>query len=107
MESIAFERGPVNPLSPQVEDRGGGNRLERLARSPYFAIERLRLSRPARIGHPDRFTILMGLEGTCEVAHAERLVRLDFGQTLLLPAAAGECRIIPQGDAVVLSCIVP
>jgi mannose-6-phosphate isomerase len=107
MESIAFERGPVNPISPQVEDLGGAGCLERLTRSPYFAVERLRIKRPTKVGNPDRFTILMGLEGTCGVVHKERPVPLDFGQTVLLPASVGECRVEPQGNAVVLSCVVP
>ena len=38
MESIDFGRGPVNPIAPEVEPiDGGGTRVERLARSSYFA----------------------------------------------------------------------
>ncbi len=107
MESIDFHRGPVNPLVPQVQDLGGGGRLERLARSSYFAIERLRISGPTDVGRPDRFNILMGLQGTCQIVHGERRVRLEFGETVLLPASVGECRIEPQGNAVVLTCVVP
>jgi mannose-6-phosphate isomerase len=107
MESIAFQRGPVSPLTPEVVDLGEGGRLERLARSSYFAIERLETHRPGKIGRPDRFTILMGLEGRCEIIHKEqsRPYQIEFGQTILLPASVGECPIL--GDAVVLSCIVP
>jgi mannose-6-phosphate isomerase len=107
MESIDFRRGPVNPISPQVEELGEGGRRERLTRSSYFALERLRFSQPTTIGRPDRFTILMGLEGRCEIIHDMRTYLLDFGQTVLLPAAVGECRIYPHGDAVVLICAVP
>jgi mannose-6-phosphate isomerase len=108
MESIDFERGPVNPITPQAEDlpeRGGGR--ERLAHSPYFALERLRLSRPARVGQPDRFKIVVGLEGRSEIVQGTQRVRLDFGQTLLLPAAVGPCEIVPHGQATILSCVVP
>jgi mannose-6-phosphate isomerase len=107
MESIAFQRGPVNPLTPEVVDLGEGGRLERLARSPYFATGRLQIRRPGKVGRSDRFTILMGLEGRCEIIHKEqfRPYQIEFGQTILLPASVGECSIL--GDAVVLSCIVP
>jgi mannose-6-phosphate isomerase len=107
MQSIEFKRGPVNPMAARAERLDGAGSVERLARSPYFAVERLRLSGATTIGHPDRFTILIGVAGACEVVHDGRPVRLDFGQTLLLPAAIGACRIVPQGDAVVLSCVVP
>jgi mannose-6-phosphate isomerase len=107
MESIDFERGPVNPMVPRAEPLDGAGSVERLARSPYFAVERLRLGGAATVGRPDRFTILMGVEGRSEVVHDGRPFALDFGQTLLLPASIGECRIVPEGNAVVLSCVVP
>jgi mannose-6-phosphate isomerase len=107
LESIDFRRGPVNPMSPEAFDVGDCGRLERLARTRYFAVERLRISRPIWVGSPDRFTILMGLEGTCQIAHDDRPVVLEFGQTLLLPAVVGEREVRPQRDAVVLSCVVP
>jgi mannose-6-phosphate isomerase len=107
MESIDFTRGPVNPIEPGVEPMDGGGRRERLAHSSHFAIERLTIRQPARIGRPDRFTILIGLEGRSEIVHSLGSTALEFGQTVLLPAAIGECPIVPHGEAVVLSCVVP
>src|SRR5262245_48764758 len=107
MESIDFGRGPVNPMPPEVEDLAGVGTRERLARSPYFTIERLRLRRPMTVGHRDRFTVLTGLRGGSDLVHGVHCVRLDFGQTLLLPAAVGPCEIVPRGEAVVLTCMVP
>jgi mannose-6-phosphate isomerase len=107
LETINFERGPVNPMKPEVEATEGGGAREHLARSPYFALERLRLKEAALIGRDDRFTILMGLGGSCDVVHGAESIRLDLGTTLLLPAALGPCRIVPRGDAVVLTCAVP
>jgi len=106
MESIKFDRGPVDPMKPEIEPIACGTR-ERLARSAYFALERLSIKRPTSVGRSDRFTILMGLEGRCGVVCGGESVRLDFGQTLLLPASIGECEIVPYGSAVVLSCVVP
>jgi mannose-6-phosphate isomerase len=109
MESIDFQRGPVNAITPEVEDLDGDATRERLARSRYFALERLTIKRATTVGRPDRFTILMGLKGRCEIieSQAKRAIRLNFGQTLLLPAGVGECPIVSSREAVVLSCVVP
>jgi mannose-6-phosphate isomerase len=107
MESIDFGRGPVNPITPEVESIAGGGTRERLSRSPYFALERLTLCRPMAVGRRDRFTILMGLEGRSDVQRGGECFRLEFGQTLLLPAAFGPCEITPRDDARILTCVVP
>jgi mannose-6-phosphate isomerase len=107
LESINFDRGPVGPLSPLARPIAGGGTRERLSRSPYFAMERLNLVQPALVGDPDRFTIVMGLKGTSIVEQGGNLVPLEFGQTLLLPAALGQCELTPRGEATVLTCVVP
>jgi mannose-6-phosphate isomerase len=106
LESIDFERGPVQAMTPQLEPIPGGTR-EILSRSSYFALTRLTLTQSAIVGQPDRFTILMGLDGQAELCHKQERVRLDFGQTLLLPADLGACEIVPIGRAQLLSCVVP
>jgi mannose-6-phosphate isomerase len=106
LEAIDVEAGPVHPLRPRVEPMAGGSR-ERLARCRYFALERLRLDGPAEVGSTQRFTILLGLSGSAEVRHPLGAAALEFGQTLLLPAALGACALNPQGEAVVLTCVVP
>jgi mannose-6-phosphate isomerase len=107
LESIDFDRGPVDPIVPLAEPIAGGGASEQLSRSKYFALERLKLEQPAAVGSDDRFTIMMCLSGTSEVEQGGDRVRLDFGQTLLLPAGMGRCRISPRGKATVLTCIVP
>jgi mannose-6-phosphate isomerase len=107
MESIDFERGPVGPIRPVAERIAGGGTRERLARSHYFAIERLTFVQPALVGDPERFTILMGLKGRSNIEHSGNIVPLEFGQTLLLPSAVGQCEIAPDGEASVLTCVVP
>jgi mannose-6-phosphate isomerase len=107
MKSIDFALGPVNPwVSAACEAEGGGT-CEQLAQSPYFALQRLRFHRPVRVGNHDRFTILVGLDGSAELRHERNRVRLEFGQTLLLPAAMGPCEIVPEGDAAILECVIP
>jgi mannose-6-phosphate isomerase len=107
LESTDFTRGPVNPWIPTRETTPEGNIRERLSRCPFFALERLRLTQPSSVGCSDRFTILVGLEGSAQVRHQERGTQLAFGQTLLLPAAVGPCAILPDGQATVLTCVIP
>jgi mannose-6-phosphate isomerase len=108
MESIDFNRGPVDPVTAEVEPLAGGT-LEHLARSAYFALERLRFDRGTDVGRDDRFTILMGLEGCSELINNGQSVVLEFGETLLLPAVVGRCEIVPRGpdESVVLTCVAP
>ena len=107
LESIDFDRGPVEPIIPVAEPIAGGGTRERLSQSNYFVLERLKLVQPAFVGADDRFTIAIGLRGSSDVEHGGDRKQLDFGQTLLLPAGLGPCRISPRGQATVLTCVVP
>jgi mannose-6-phosphate isomerase len=108
IESTDYEAGPVDPVRPEVESSPAGTR-ERLARCPYFALERWHLKGGSvPIGRPDRFTLLLGLEGRATVHHLGQSYTLKRGETLLLPASVGACDVGPVGDeATVLSCVVP
>lgn len=107
MESIDFDRGPVGPIAPDIEASIDGVTRERLARSPYFALERLNLLQPALVGDWDRFTIVIGLKGKSTIEQGGNAVDLEFGQTLLLAAALGPCKISPHGESTILTCVVP
>ena len=106
LESIDFDAGPVSPTTPTPEPMPGGTR-EQLARSEFFALERLTLDGPALVGEPDRFTILLGVDGVAEVRSGEMTATLGLGQTLLLPASIGPCEVTPRGSAILLTCVVP
>jgi mannose-6-phosphate isomerase len=107
LESIEFERGPVEPITPRDDALAGGDNREHLSRSAYFALERLNLKNAQSVGRPDRFTILMCLAGSFDVRRGAENTRVEFGQTLLLPAALGQCEIVPHVQASILSCVVP
>jgi mannose-6-phosphate isomerase len=107
LESIDFERGPVEPITPRIEPLPGGGNREQLSRSPYFALERLNLSQSTPVGRLDRFTILMSLAGSFDVQHRAETTRVEFGQTVLLPAELSLCEIIPRGGSQILTCVVP
>ncbi len=107
LESIDFERGPVEPITPRVEALTGGGKREDLSRSAYFALDRFDISQPTPFGRSDRFTILMCLAGSFDVRTAAETLRVEFGQTALLPAAISGCEIVPHGQCQLLTCIVP
>jgi mannose-6-phosphate isomerase len=107
LESIDFERGPVKPIAPRLESLPEGGKREALSRSAYFALERLDISQPVAVGRSDRFTILMSLAGSFDVRNPAETVRVEFGQTVLLPATVSQCEIVPHGQCQILTCIVP
>jgi mannose-6-phosphate isomerase len=107
LESIDFDRGPVKPITPNVEALPGGGKHEHLSRSAYFALERFDILQPTPVGRSDRFTILMCLAGSFDVRAAAETLRVEFGQTALLPAAVSRCEIVPHGQCQLLTCIVP
>jgi mannose-6-phosphate isomerase len=107
LTSIDFETGPVLPVRPVRREVEGGS-LECLVNCPYFVLDRLTLRGPSRVGHAERFSILLGLGGASVVRHDGQEHRLLFGQTLLLPAEAGVCEVEPiGGEATVLTCALP
>jgi mannose-6-phosphate isomerase len=107
IESTNYETGPVDPVRPDVETVPGARR-ERLARCPYFALERWTLREEgATLGRKGGFTILLGLEGKAGVRHDGRSYGLKRGETLLLPASIGPCEVRPHGESTLLSCVVP
>ena len=108
LESTDFSAGPVDPMKPLPEPIAAGT-VERLSNCQYFMLERYRLqSGVARVGSDQRFTLLLGLEGRARVRHAGLDYSLDYGETLLLPAAIGPCELSAvEPGAVVLSCVVP
>ena len=106
LRAIDFAAGPVAPLVTTPEPIPGGTR-EALAESAYFALARLTLDGPSPVGDPARFTVILGLGGEAWVRAGESAVRIGLGQTVLLPAALGECTVEPVGRATILTCVVP
>jgi mannose-6-phosphate isomerase len=107
LEATDFQRGPVDPVRSVPESIDGGTR-ENLVQCQYFALERLRLTRPTTFGSTDRFTLLLGLGGSAKILQGRDRFDLRFGQTRLLPASVGPCEIVPSdGETTILTCVVP
>jgi mannose-6-phosphate isomerase class I len=107
MKCIDFDLGPIMPQTQKSIDEEGGTR-EELVRCKYFVINRRVVSDPMPVGSHERFTALMGLQGDAVVRSQGVEYALGTGQTLLLPAEAGECTLISSTNpAPVLECFVP
>lgn len=97
MECIDFNRGPVDPvMSRVIADEP--HRVEALVRSQHFSIDRHTASEPFAVTRDDRFRILMLLDGRAKIVCDTPSHILQRGQTVLVPAAAPESRIVPEDD---------
>jgi mannose-6-phosphate isomerase class I len=77
-------------------------RSERLVSCNYFTIHRHLINAALRLPHENRCRIIIVLEGEAEIwASGEPLAALR-GETVLVPAAGGEARIVPRPKATVL-----
>jgi len=94
-----FDRGPVSPLDPQPTDRPYA---EQLVACDKFVVERWRVEQPVALGGDDRFRILSVLAGAIDVAGDPAGRPLEKGESLLLPAAVGPCRLEPHGACMLL-----
>lgn len=68
-----------------------------LVHSSYFTTSLYDLTQPMTIDYAtlDSFVVWMVLEGTCRVLSGSESMSLQAGETLLLPATAGEVWVIP------------
>ncbi len=95
LEVTDYKRGPVDPQQPQATDQPG---RERLVDCDKFVMDRCVIEQPLIIAGEDRFHLLAAIEGAVLVGEEE----IVAGETCLLPAAAGETKVVPQTKAVLL-----
>ncbi|MEX2607224.1 MAG: type I phosphomannose isomerase catalytic subunit [Kiritimatiellia bacterium] len=82
---------------------------EQIMRSPYFLLERLRVSGEAVLPpNPQSFQVLFAIDGDLKVSAGGETVEVTAGSSVLLPAAAGEAGLVPLGESVhVMRITVP
>ena len=74
----------------------------------HFALERLDLAGPARVGAPPRrFEVLTVIEGHADITGNGHTERLAPGQSCLLPASLPDVTVTPAPTATVLRAYVP
>jgi mannose-6-phosphate isomerase len=108
---IDFDRGPVDPVNPQVVTQQD-ERTEELVRCDYFILRRRTFSRPLPLADDQGFHLLMPLAGEVDVRTGDFCKRIGLGDTLLVPAEATGTVVSPSdgataGKAVFLETTVP
>lgn len=105
-ESLActnWEFGPCDPVRPVAESAT----RQRLVDCGHFRLWRHHADVPFTVGAKGECRIAVGVSGTGVLDWSGKEYRLATGDVLLLPAAVGACRVVPDGAATVLECGLP
>jgi len=74
----------------------------------YFALERWTLTEPyTELIHPRRCVTHSNVGDPVILEHAGGVERLERAESCILPAAIGEIRMVPEGEASLIVCYVP
>lgn len=107
MRVIDFARGPVKPHFPELLQDDEEHEICEMGQCEHFRILGHTVTAPFTVQTGDRFQILMTLEGDGHSEWNGQREPLKQGDTLLLPASAGEVRIIPDNRQVLLQIWKP
>ena len=112
LRSIDWSAGPVAPVSGEpLSDLPAGVSGELLVRTPYFELNRIRLSQPLANPFAQQLSIWMVLTGQVELVAADGYRRqCRVGDTLLIPGTTeqAEWRLAAgAGSAVLLAVRLP
>ncbi len=96
MKVIRWDDLGARPLRPRKVEETEAYRRSEIHVCPHFSIHRLELSAPARFeGDPRSFRALFVEKGSLCAEGGGEALELPAGTTCLLPAALGECRLVP------------
>ena len=95
--------------NPGLTLEGGANRRVLCCAGPHFTLERWTLGEAYAVpSRPDRFLTLSNVgEGELEIEYEGGTERLGRAESCILPAAMGEARVVPDGEAGLVACYVP
>jgi mannose-6-phosphate isomerase len=95
--------------NPGVSLESGSNRRVLCCAGPYFALERWTLTQlhAPQPPHPERCLTLSNVGDPARIEYAGGTETLGRGESCILPAAIGETRILPEGEASLIACYVP
>ncbi len=94
--------------NPGLVLESGPNRRVLCCAGPYFALERWTLTQPyTELSHPERCLTLSNVGDPARIEYAGGTETLGRGESCILPAAIGETRILPEGEASLIVCYVP
>jgi mannose-6-phosphate isomerase len=90
-----------------LEEAGEARRVLCCA-GPYFALERWTLTGPyTEPSHPERCLTLSSVGDAVRIEYEGATERLERAESCILPAAIGEVRVVPEGEASLIACYVP
>ena len=95
--------------SPGLVLEDATNRRVLCCAGPHFALERWTLMETyVEPSHPRRFLTLSNVgEGAVELEYEGGSETLGRAESCVLPAAMGEVRVVPTGEASLVACYVP
>jgi mannose-6-phosphate isomerase len=94
--------------NPGLVVQDAPNRRVMCCAGPHFALERWTLTGPyTEPAHPERCLTLSNVGDPVRIEYGGRTERLERAESCILPAAIGEVRLIPEGEASLISCYVP
>jgi mannose-6-phosphate isomerase len=97
-----------NPGLALEDGRAGANRRILCCAGPYFALEHWTLTQPyTEPSHPRRCLTLSNVGDPARIEYSGGTETLERGESCILPAAIGEVRIVPEGEASLIVCYVP
>lgn len=104
LEVTDYQRGPVNAQTPQATGTEG---VERLVECDKFVLDRASRCDALDLELGERFHILSIIDGTLELDSNGETIRLELGQTVLIPASCGHVKLTPQGECGWLDMYMP
>ena len=94
--------------NPGLVLEDGGVRRVLCCAGPHFALERWTLSETyTEPAHPERCLTVSSVGDPVRIEYAGGTERLGCAESCLLPAATGEVRVVPEGEASLVVCYVP
>ena len=94
--------------NPGLALESGPNRRVLCCAGPYFALERWTLTQPyTEPSHPERCLTLSNVGDPVRIEYAGGTETLGRGESCILPAAIGETRLLPEGEASLIVCYIP
>ena len=105
-EGLAATNFAAVETTPQTPQGTSCPHIERLASCDKFILDRWTFDRAEPLGGDDRFHIVSVLEGELSIRSPAEL-KLQRGQTALLPATLSGANLQPRGRCIALDMYLP
>jgi mannose-6-phosphate isomerase len=94
--------------NPGLVLEDGATRRILCCAGPYFALERWTLTAPfTEPAHPEHCLTLSNVGYQVNIEYEGGVQKLGRAESCILPAAIGEVRVEPEGEASLIACYVP